>query len=110
MKNETLVVGGGLKHKRVAISAEPTQNRFNKSKELRSPLKQYSKTEATKEFLKNAIYENDFMKNLESHHIEKIVECMYPVEFEKNSLIIQEGDVGNKVYVTEGNVNNNNNN
>ena len=42
------------------------------------------------------------MKNLESHHIEKIVECMYPVEFEKDSLIIQEGDVGNVVYVTEG--------
>ena len=57
---------------------------------------------STKEFIKNGIFENDFMKNLEVHHIEKIVECMYPVDFEKNSLIIQEGDVGYVVYITEG--------
>lgn len=42
------------------------------------------------------------MKNLEAHHIEKIVECMYPVEFKKNNLIIQEGEVGNIVYTLEG--------
>lgn len=43
------------------------------------------------------------MKNLESDQIENIVECMYPVEFAKNSIIIKEGDVGNIVYITQGN-------
>ena len=56
----------------------------------------------TKEFLKNAIFENDFMKNLEVNKIESIVECMYPVEFSQDSLIIKEGDVGNVVYIIEG--------
>lgn len=42
------------------------------------------------------------MKNLESDQIEDIVECMYPVEFAKNSLIIKEGDIGNMVYITQG--------
>jgi hypothetical protein len=34
-----------LKSKRLAISAEPAQNRFNKSKELRASLKEYPKSE-----------------------------------------------------------------
>jgi cGMP-dependent protein kinase len=42
------------------------------------------------------------MKNLESDQIENIVECMHPVEFAKNSLIIKEGDVGNMVYISQG--------
>ncbi len=52
--------------------------------------------------MKNAIFENDFMKNLELDQIESIVECMYPVEFNADSLIIKEGDVGNVVYIIEG--------
>ena len=42
------------------------------------------------------------MKNLESDQIDFIVNCMYPVEFPKESLIIREGDVGNSVYIIEG--------
>jgi cGMP-dependent protein kinase 1 len=42
------------------------------------------------------------MKNLELHQIESIVDCMYPVEFEKESLIIREGDIGNIMYISEG--------
>ena len=62
----------------------------------------YDNLSRTKEFLTNAIFDNDFMKNLESDQIENIVECMYPVEFAKNSLIIKEGDIGNMVYITQG--------
>jgi hypothetical protein len=89
------------KSKRIAISAETTQNRF-KSKENRLQLVEYPKNKTTKDLISNAIFENDFMKNLEPHHIEKIVECMYPVEFSQNDLIIQEGDVGHVVYTSEG--------
>ena len=42
------------------------------------------------------------MKNLDGEQINAIVECMYPMEYEKDSLIIVEGDVGNLVYVIEG--------
>lgn len=44
------------------------------------------------------------MKNLEVDQIDNIVECMYPVEFAKNSLIIKEGDIGNIVYITQGTI------
>ncbi len=42
------------------------------------------------------------MKNLEMGQIKEIVDCMYPVEFRKDSMIIREGDVGSLVYVMEG--------
>lgn len=42
------------------------------------------------------------MKNLELSQIQEIVDCMYPVEYDKESCIIKEGDVGSLVYVMEG--------
>ena len=56
----------------------------------------------TKEFLRDAILNNDFMKNLEMDQILSIVDCMYPLEHQDGSLIIKEGDVGNLVYILEG--------
>ena len=50
--------------------------------------------------------DNDFMKNLESAQIKEIVDCMYPMEYAKGSLIIKEGDVGSIVYVMEGKLSN----
>jgi cGMP-dependent protein kinase len=57
----------------------------------------------TKEFLREAILNNDFMKNLELDQILSIVDCMYPLDMQDGSLIIKEGDVGNLVYIMEGN-------
>lgn len=56
----------------------------------------------SKELIKEAILDNDFMKNLELSQIQEIVDCMYPVEYGKDSCIIKEGDVGSLVYVMEG--------
>lgn len=58
----------------------------------------------SKELIKEAILDNDFMKNLELSQIQEIVDCMYPVEYGKDSCIIKEGDVGSLVYVMEGRV------
>ena len=56
----------------------------------------------TRDFLRDAILNNDFMKNLEMDQIMSIVDCMYPLEQKDGSLIIKEGDVGNLVYIMEG--------
>jgi cGMP-dependent protein kinase len=53
--------------------------------------------------IESAILENDFMKNLDPTQIKEIVDCMYPVAYPQGATIILEGDVGNKVYVMEGN-------
>lgn len=56
----------------------------------------------SRELIKAAILDNDFMKNLEITQIRETVDCMYPVEYAAGSLIIKEGDVGSIVYVMEG--------
>ncbi|CAB4057516.1 PRKG1 [Lepeophtheirus salmonis] len=55
----------------------------------------------SKELIKSAIMENDFMKNLELGQIQEIVDCMYVMKYSQGSLIIKEGDVGSIVYVME---------
>jgi len=58
----------------------------------------------SKELIKEAILDNDFMKNLELSQIQEIVDCMYPVDYGKDACIIKEGDVGSLVFVMEGEV------
>ncbi|KAI5754887.1 hypothetical protein M8J77_012338 [Diaphorina citri] len=56
----------------------------------------------SRELIRMAILDNDFMKNLDMTQIREIVDCMYPVEYIAGSIIIKEGDVGSIVYVMEG--------
>ena len=62
----------------------------------------FSFSRRSRELIKTAIMGNDFMKNLELAQIREIVDCMYPVNYERGSLIIKEGDVGSIMYVMEG--------
>ncbi|XP_040922734.1 cGMP-dependent protein kinase 1 isoform X1 [Toxotes jaculatrix] len=74
------------------VSAEPVEE---------TELRRFSKTPRSKELIKDAILDNDFMKNLELSQIQEIVDCMYPVDYGKDSCIIKEGDVGSLVFVME---------
>ena len=56
---------------------------------------------SVRKLIENAILENDFMKNLESVQVKEITNCMYPVNYSKDDLIIKEGDVGKSVFVME---------
>ncbi|CAL1279543.1 unnamed protein product [Larinioides sclopetarius] len=83
--------------KRIAISAEPACVERIRNLSLRK----VPKTEKSKELIQKAILDNDFMKNLETIQIKEITDCMCPVEYAKDSLIIKEGDYGSVVYVME---------
>ncbi|XP_056326785.1 cGMP-dependent protein kinase 1a isoform X1 [Danio aesculapii] len=83
--------------KRQAISAEPA----NIQQLSHVTLPNVPKSPKSKDLIKAAILDNDFMKNLEMSQIQEIVDCMYPVDYDKNSCIIKEGDVGSLVYVME---------
>ncbi|XP_035255540.1 cGMP-dependent protein kinase 1-like isoform X2 [Anguilla rostrata] len=85
--------------KRQAISAEPAAFDIQELSHVTLPF--YSKSAQSKDLIKGAILDNDFMKNLELSQIQEIVDCMYPVEYGKDSCIIKEGDVGSLVYVME---------
>jgi hypothetical protein len=62
----------------------------------------FSHPASSRQIIKSAILDNDFMKNLETTQIREIVDCVYPVQYAAGSLIIKEGDVGSIVYVMEG--------
>lgn len=88
------------KHRAQGISAEPQHQRTLQDFNNKS-FKKHSKSLSCRELIKQAILDNDFMKNLDMGQIREIVDCMYPVEYEKESIIIKEGDVGSLVYVME---------
>ncbi|XP_023686657.1 cGMP-dependent protein kinase 1 isoform X2 [Paramormyrops kingsleyae] len=82
------------------ISAEPQT--YRSFQDLTSQaFRKHAKSDRSKDLIKEAILDNDFMKNLELSQIQEIVDCMYPVEYGKDSCIIKEGDVGSLVYVME---------
>ncbi|XP_050302917.1 cGMP-dependent protein kinase, isozyme 2 forms cD4/T1/T3A/T3B isoform X2 [Anthonomus grandis grandis] len=85
---------------RAGISAEP-QNEKSILEMSSLTFPTIYKNESSRELIKAAILDNDFMKNLEITQIREIVDCMYPEEYLKGSIIIQEGDVGSIVYVLE---------
>jgi len=92
-------IGGALQRiKRFAISAEPSKKITNVNDMV---ITKIDKSEKSRTLIKGAIMDNDFMKNLEPGQIKEIVDCMYPVEYVRGSLIIKEGDVGSIVYVME---------
>jgi cGMP-dependent protein kinase 1 len=46
--------------------------------------------------------DHDFMRNLDVDQLNSIIDCMYPIYYEKDSLIIEEGDIGQLLYLIEG--------
>ncbi|XP_022080649.1 cGMP-dependent protein kinase 1-like isoform X2 [Acanthaster planci] len=84
----------------LGISAEPQALRSAKEMAAQE-FKKYPKSKGARDCIKAAILDNDFMKNLELSQIQEIVDCMYPVEYSRDSCIIKEGDVGSLVYVLE---------
>ncbi|XP_037902442.1 cGMP-dependent protein kinase, isozyme 2 forms cD4/T1/T3A/T3B isoform X4 [Hermetia illucens] len=83
--------------KRQAISAEPLSAMAG----IEGELIKIPKSQLSRDLIKSAILDNDFMKNLDMTQIREIVDCMYPVKYAAKSLIIKEGDVGSIVYVME---------
>ncbi|XP_028158317.1 cGMP-dependent protein kinase, isozyme 2 forms cD4/T1/T3A/T3B-like isoform X4 [Ostrinia furnacalis] len=98
IENTRILPLGEPRLKRTAISAEPLSS-LSQDHEMK--LVKIPKKQKSRELIKSAILDNDFMKNLEMTQIREIVDCMYPVEYAMGSLIIKEGDVGSIVYVME---------
>jgi len=84
----------------VGISAEPQSLKSLQDLTAKT-FPSYKKSDKAQELIRGAIMDNDFMKNLETSQIAEIVDCMYPMEYAKGSVIIKEGDIGSIVYVME---------
>merc|ERR1739844_556849 len=84
----------------VGISAEPQSLKSLQDLTTKT-FPSYQKSDKAQELIRGAIMDNDFLKNLENSQIKEIVDCMYPMEYAKGSLIIKEGDIGSIMYVME---------
>ncbi|XP_046826567.1 cGMP-dependent protein kinase, isozyme 2 forms cD4/T1/T3A/T3B isoform X4 [Vespa crabro] len=82
------------KQRAQGISAEPPLQEL-------APLTVVEKSDRSRILIKEAILANDFMKHLSMAQIEEIVDCMFPITFERNSTIVREGDVGSTVFVLD---------
>ncbi|XP_050511707.1 cGMP-dependent protein kinase, isozyme 2 forms cD4/T1/T3A/T3B isoform X4 [Diabrotica virgifera virgifera] len=100
VQNPTSPKGMRPRKQRAGISAEP-QSEASILELSKQTFTVHPKDESSRELIKSAILDNDFMKNLEITQIREIVDCMYPEEYKANDIIIQEGDVGSIVYVLE---------
>ncbi|XP_049780677.1 cGMP-dependent protein kinase, isozyme 1 isoform X2 [Schistocerca cancellata] len=63
-------------------------------------IQRYDKDFRSKQLIKDAIMDNDFLKNLDSSQVREIVDSMYPLEYAKGSFVIREGEAGSHLYVS----------
>lgn len=84
----------------IGVSAEPQSTATLQDLLSQTP-QVYQKSQQTKQLIKQAIHDNDFLKNLNQSQIEEITLCMFPVSHARDSIIIKEGDIGSVVYVME---------
>ena len=56
----------------------------------------------SKQLIKDAILDNDFLKNLGSTQVREIVDCMYAKQIKAGQFIIREGEAGQHLYVSAG--------
>ncbi|XP_014244772.1 cGMP-dependent protein kinase, isozyme 1-like isoform X2 [Cimex lectularius] len=61
---------------------------------------QHDKDFKSKQLIKSALLENDFLKNLEPGQMRDIVDCMYSRVCIKGSFLIKEGEAGSHLYVS----------
>lgn len=93
--------GAELRVKRTAISAEPAAQDLEEFYDPQFAPAAVPKSEESKDLLRQAILDNDFLKNLEMGQVKEIVESMYSVTYEEGALIIKEGDIGSMLYIME---------
>lgn len=66
-----------------------------------NPVPSHPKSDRTRELIRSAILDNDFLRHLELQRINDIVECMQSEEYKQGVVIIREGQPGNTLYVME---------
>ncbi|XP_043207719.1 cGMP-dependent protein kinase, isozyme 1-like [Amphibalanus amphitrite] len=59
----------------------------------------FEKDFRSKQLIKEAIMDNDFLKKLDSSQLREIVDSMYPKKYANGTFIIREGEVGSHLFV-----------
>lgn len=83
--------------KKQGVSAESSESAGQASD---ITITKYEKDFRSKQLIKDAIMDNDFLKNLDSSQVREIVDSMYSKEFKAGSYVIREGDAGAHLFVS----------
>jgi len=83
--------------KKQGVSGESSQlDRCN----VAATAPKFDKDFRSKQLIKEAIMDNDFLKKLDSSQVREIVDSMYPKQYAKGTYIIREGEVGSHLFVS----------
>ncbi|KAI9577962.1 cGMP-dependent protein kinase, isozyme 1 isoform X1 [Glossina fuscipes] len=65
-----------------------------------TPIVKYDKDYSSKQLIKGAIMDNDFLKNIDASQVKELVDSMYSLTINEGQFVIREGDVGAHLYVS----------
>uniref|UniRef100_A0A1A9VXF4 cGMP-dependent protein kinase n=1 Tax=Glossina austeni TaxID=7395 RepID=A0A1A9VXF4_GLOAU len=65
-----------------------------------TPIPKYEKDYSSKQLIKGAITDNDFLKNIDASQVKELVDSMYSLTINEGQFVIREGDVGAHLYVS----------
>ncbi|XP_055376684.1 probable serine/threonine-protein kinase DDB_G0282963 [Condylostylus longicornis] len=84
--------------KKQGVSGESCDATNNRSQNI--PIPKYEKDFRSKQLIKDAIMDNDFLKNIDSTQVRELVESMYNLDVANGEFVIREGDIGSHLYVS----------
>ncbi|XP_013387000.1 cGMP-dependent protein kinase 1 [Lingula anatina] len=101
IQEDSVMVGQATRGKKQGVSGESTN--FSRSSVA---LKHFDKDFRSKQLIKDAILDNDFLKNLDKAQLREVIDCMYERTTQKGQFIITEGEAGQHLFVSaEGELN-----
>ncbi|XP_075149654.1 uncharacterized protein LOC142223683 isoform X2 [Haematobia irritans] len=84
--------------KKQGVSGESCETSMQQS--INIPIPKYDKDFSSKQLIKEAIMDNDFLKNIDASQVRELVDSMYSVAIAKGKFVIREGEVGAHLYVS----------
>ncbi|KAH8260363.1 hypothetical protein KR026_010106 [Drosophila bipectinata] len=84
--------------KKQGVSAESCVQSMQQSYSM--PIPKYDKDYSDKQQIKDAVMDNDFLKNIDASQVRELVDSMYPKSIAAGEFVIREGEVGAHLYVS----------
>ncbi|XP_044737413.1 cGMP-dependent protein kinase, isozyme 1-like [Chrysoperla carnea] len=84
--------------KKQGVSAESSDSAQQEASEIQ--ITRYDKDFRSKQLIKDAIMDNDFLKKLDACQVRELVDSMYQKDYEAGSYVIREGEAGAHLFVS----------
>ncbi|KAL7742421.1 hypothetical protein ACLKA6_019052 [Drosophila palustris] len=84
--------------KKQGVSAESCVQSMQQS--YTAPIPKYDKDFSAKQQIKDAIMDNDFLKNIDASQVRELVDSMYSRSIRAGEFVVREGEVGAHLYVS----------